>query len=119
VFVFELLGSLMIAAGLFFVIIGTIGLLRMPDLYTRMHATTKCDTLGAGLILMGLAVYQGVHWTSLKLLLIIWFVWTTNPTAAHAIGRAAYHTHRHLREQIPLWSQSELKEHHEREVVKK
>ncbi len=108
--VVEIIGSLLLIAGLFFFMVGTVGLLRMPDTYNRLHATTKCDTLGAGLILLGVAVYSGVAWVSLKVLLIILFIWITNPTAAHAIARAAYETHRILREDIPVWDLCEVEE---------
>ncbi len=76
--------------GVFFFIVGTIGLLRLPDVYTRMHATTKCDTLGASAILIGLALYSGDFFTSMKMVLIIGFMVLANPTAAHDITKAAY-----------------------------
>ncbi|MDW7651259.1 MAG: monovalent cation/H(+) antiporter subunit G [Bacillota bacterium] len=81
---------LFLAAGVFFFFIGVIGLLRLPDVYSRMHATTKCDTLGAGLILFALVLYSGFTNASVKLLFMIAFIWLTNPTAAHVIARAAY-----------------------------
>lgn len=65
-------------------------MLRLPDVYCRLHATTKCDTLGAGLILFALALYAGVSVDSAKLLIMIIFIWLTNPTASHTIARAAY-----------------------------
>ncbi|SET06817.1 multisubunit sodium/proton antiporter, MrpG subunit [Natronincola peptidivorans] len=80
---------LLISSGFFF-LVGTVGLVRMPDAFTRMHATTKCDTLGAGLALLALVVNQGFHIISVKLLLIIGFIWMTNPTAAHIIAKAEY-----------------------------
>ena len=55
---------------------------------TRMHATTKCDTLGAGLIVVGVVLYLGFTLASLKALLILAFIWLTNPTAAHIIAKA-------------------------------
>lgn len=81
---------LFLAAGVFFFFIGVIGLLRLPDVYSRMHATTKCDTLGAGLILFALVLYSGFSNASVKLMMMILFIWVTNPTAAHVIARAAY-----------------------------
>jgi multicomponent Na+:H+ antiporter subunit G len=81
---------LFLAAGVFFFVIGVIGLLRLPDVYSRMHATTKCDTLGAGLILFALVLYSGFSNASVKLMMMILFIWVTNPTAAHVIARAAY-----------------------------
>lgn len=79
-----------LAAGIFFFLVGVVGLLRLPDVYSRMHATTKCDTLGAGLILFALVLYSGFSNASVKLLFMILFIWITNPTAAHVIARAAY-----------------------------
>lgn len=83
---------LLLAGGVFFFLVGTLGLIRLPDAFTRMHATTKCDTLGAGLVLVALMVHQGLHMISLKLLVILVFIWITNPTAAHIIAKAAYHS---------------------------
>jgi len=71
--------------------VATIGLLRLPDIYNRLHATTKCDTLGAGLILLSLALQSNLA-VAIRLLLIIIFIVVTNPTAAHVIARAAYLT---------------------------
>lgn len=79
-----------LAAGLFFFLVGVVGLLRLPDVYSRMHATTKCDTLGAGLILFALVLYSGFSNASVKLLLMILFLWIINPTTAHVIARASY-----------------------------
>jgi len=79
-----------LAVGLFFFLLGVIGMIRLPDAYCRMHATTKCDTLGSGLVLVALMLYDGLTPTSLKLFLLIVFIWLTNPTAAHVIARAAY-----------------------------
>ncbi|MDW7671731.1 MAG: monovalent cation/H(+) antiporter subunit G [Bacillota bacterium] len=88
----QLLIFLLLAGGSFFFLVGTIGLIRLPDAFSRMHATTKCDTLGAGLILMGLILHQGLHMISLKLLVIMAFIMLTNPTAAHIIAKAAYYS---------------------------
>jgi multicomponent Na+:H+ antiporter subunit G len=66
-------------------------LLRLPDVYNRLHATTKCDTLGAGLVLLSLAL-QSTTVIGIRLALLILFILITNPTAAHLIARAAYKT---------------------------
>lgn len=76
--------------GFAFVLAGVIGILRLPDFYSRLHAMGKCDTLGVALIVAALMVAQGASLVSLKLLFIVVFVWLANPTATHAIGRAAY-----------------------------
>jgi len=81
---------LCLTSGVFFFFVGVVGLVRMPDVFTRMHATTKCDTMGAGLVFLGLILWQGFSFISLNILLILIFVWLTNPTAAHAIAKSAY-----------------------------
>jgi multicomponent Na+:H+ antiporter subunit G len=86
----EILVIIFLLAGMFFFVVGVVGLLRLPDVYCRLHATTKCDTLGAGLILFGLVLFAGISVDSVKLLLIILFIWLTNPTASHIIAHAAY-----------------------------
>ncbi len=85
---------LLIITSAFFFAVGTLGLLRMPDTYTRMHASTKCDTLGAGLALLAIAVYSGFSVISIKSIIVIAFIWITNPTAAHIIAKAKYHSER-------------------------
>ena len=87
--ILEILSVLLILAGLFLFFSGTVGLLRLPDFYCRLHATGKCDTLGALLSLTGLAAYNGLSLVSLKILVIVVFIFLVNPTATHAIGRAA------------------------------
>lgn len=88
------LGSLFLLSGLFFFLAGTVGLVRFPDALSRMHATTKCDILGAGLVLIGLVFFPGTIYLRLKLILVMAFLWVTNPTAAHYMARAVYRTQR-------------------------
>lgn len=76
-------------AGGFFCVVGAIGLLRMPDFYTRMHAASVVDTLGAGLILLGLILQAGFTLVTVKLLMIGILLFFTSPTATHALARAA------------------------------
>ncbi len=84
--------------GAFFYLVGVIGLIRMPDVYCRMHATTKCDTMGAGLIFLGLIIWQGLSFISVNILVILIFIWLTNPTAAHAIAQGAYQQEKNKKE---------------------
>ncbi len=84
----DLISLTFMVGGLFFFFVGTVGLIRLPDVLTRMHATTKCDTLGAGLIVVGVVLYLGFTLASLKALLMLAFIWLTNPTAAHIIAKA-------------------------------
>ena len=88
----EIIAAVLVAGGVFFFLVGVIGLIRLPDIYMRVHATAKGDTLGLGLCLLGAIVYLGFTYTSLKLLLIITFIWITSPTAAHLIGKSDYRT---------------------------
>ncbi|MDP1606998.1 MAG: monovalent cation/H(+) antiporter subunit G [Rhodocyclaceae bacterium] len=76
-------------AGSFFCIVGGIGLLRMPDFYTRVHAASLTDTLGAGLILLGLLLQAGFTLVGAKLLMIALLIFFASPTASHALTRAA------------------------------
>jgi multicomponent Na+:H+ antiporter subunit G len=95
---------LLLLAGTFFLAVSAIGLFRLPDFYTRAHAAGKSETLGALLILAGLAVYNGASFLSLKLLLILALVALTNPTAVHAMTRAA------LRSGVEMWTREEVEE---------
>ena len=85
---------ILILGGCFFFTTGTIGFLRFPDFYSRMHATGKGDTLAVFMALVGLSIYHGVlHGAildSIKILIIAVFVFLANPTATHAISRAAF-----------------------------
>ena len=93
---------LLLIVGLFFMLSGTIGFVRFPDFYSRMHATGKCDTLGEGLMLFALIIYmigyEGIYngdlehalFISIKILFLIIFILLANPTSTHAIAKAAY-----------------------------
>ena len=73
-----------------FSVIGGLGLLRMPDFYTRTHAASLTDTMGATLILLGLGLYNGLDLVTVKLVIIFLFLYLTGPTAGHALVKAAY-----------------------------
>lgn len=83
--------AILMVGGVFFVIAGAVGVLRLPDFYTRMHAAGMTDTLGAEMILLGLMVQAGFSQTSLKLALIAFLLFLTSPTATHAVVGAAHH----------------------------
>jgi len=85
----DLLSGLSLLAGVAFAVIGGVGLLRMPDFYTRLHAASITDTLGVGLIVLGLILQAGWTLVTVKLLLILAFLWFTGPVATHALARAA------------------------------
>ncbi len=86
----DIAAIILICGGVFFFFTATLGLLRFPDLYTRMHATGKGDTLAVLLILSGAICHHGLNLNSGKLLLIAVFIFIANPTGTHALGRAAY-----------------------------
>ncbi len=77
--------------GGFLTITGAIGLVRFPDLYTRMHAVGVTDTGGAGLMLVGLMLQAGLTLVTVKLVLILWVLLFTGPVASHALAKAALH----------------------------
>jgi len=85
----NLASSILILAGLFFYLAGSIGLLRLPDLYTRLHALTKADNLGLGLIVVGLAMISGSLLMTMKLLLIWILVLAGSAASAHLIAQQA------------------------------
>lgn len=80
----------LIVAGLVFVFAGALGVLRLPDFYTRLHAAGVTDTLGAEMILLGLAVQAGLSLLAAKLLLVGFLLFLTSPAATHAIAHAAH-----------------------------
>jgi len=79
-----------LVAGGVFCVTGALGLVRMPDFYTRMHAASVIETLGAGLILLGLLLQAGLTLIAAKLLMIGLLIFFTSPTATHALAKAAY-----------------------------
>lgn len=89
--VIGILSWIALAIGGAFVLIGGIGMLRLPDFYTRVHAAGVTDTLGAGLVLLGLILQAGFTLVTFKLFLILFFLLFTGPTAAHALAKAAMH----------------------------
>ena len=87
-----ILSTLLMGCGLFILGIATLGVFRFDYVLNRIHVAAKCDTLGAIFFLSGLAVWEGLSLTTLKLLLIITFLWITNPVAAHLVARTEFRT---------------------------
>lgn len=96
----DIVTALLVLSGSFFALISAIGVLRLPDLYTRMHASSKSGTLGVGFIMAAVAVHFCETTVTLEVFLIIGFIVITAPIAAHVIARAAY------RKGEPLWAES-------------
>ena len=86
----EAIGSALIIIGLVFDFFGCLGLIRFPDVYTRLQASAKCVTLGTCGILFGLFLFKGFTATGIKALLCLAFVLLTAPVSAHALARGAY-----------------------------
>lgn len=86
----QIVAVILMFAGVFFLTVSTIGLLRLPDFYCRTHAVGKSETLGAILVLSGLAVYNGWQLSTIKILVVLVFTLIANPTATHVISRAAF-----------------------------
>jgi multicomponent Na+:H+ antiporter subunit G len=85
----DIVGGILMVAGAFFALVGGIGLIRLPDFYSRMHAAGITDTLGAGLVLVGLMLHSGLSLATVKLVMVLAVLLVTSPTAAHALARAA------------------------------
>jgi multicomponent Na+:H+ antiporter subunit G len=89
----HVIADIIVSLGAFFLLVGSIGLIRLPDFYSRAHAQGKADTLGVMLIIFGLLLTQlsgGAYINSVKLLIIIAFVGLTNPTGTNALVGAAF-----------------------------
>jgi multicomponent Na+:H+ antiporter subunit G len=85
----EMLSWMLLLAGGAFCMIGALGLVRMPDFFTRMHAASVTDTLGAGLMLLGLMLQAGFTLVMVKLIVIGLLIFFTSPTSTHALAQAA------------------------------
>jgi multicomponent Na+:H+ antiporter subunit G len=86
----EIIGIFFIVVGLAFDFFGCIGLIRLPDVYNRLQASTKCVTLGTCSILFGLFLFKGITATGIKAILCILFIILTAPVSAHALARGAH-----------------------------
>ena len=94
----SLLAGVLLLLGAVFMTLAAVGLVRLPDVYTRMSASSKAATLGASLALLGAAVHFGTAAVAGRAVVIVAFLFLTAPVAAHAIGRAGY------RRKSPLWT---------------
>jgi len=86
----EILSGLCIAVGVVALLTGSLGLIRLPDLYSRTHAVGMMDTAGVGFILLGLIIHEGFTLISVKLALVGIFLFFTSPIATHAVSQVAY-----------------------------
>jgi multicomponent Na+:H+ antiporter subunit G len=105
----EAVTAVLMVVGAAFMLLAAVGLLRLPDLFTRMQAGTKASALGAGCALLGVAVYFGELGTASRAVLVIVFIFLTAPISAHMVARAAYVVG------VPLWehtNRDDLRDHH-------
>ncbi len=86
----DIVSGILMVVGTLFMLVAAIGIVRMPDLFLRMSASTKSATLGVGCVLMATAVHFGDVGIWIRMLLIIAFVFLTAPVSAHMLGRAGY-----------------------------
>jgi multicomponent Na+:H+ antiporter subunit G len=100
----DLVTAALMAAGATLMLLAAVGVVRMPDLYSRMQAATKASSLGGGCLLLAVAVHFADPAIAVRVLLIVVFVLITAPVSAHAIGRAAYFVG------VPLWEGTTLDE---------
>ncbi len=85
----DVLSWISIISGLFFMIVGTVGVLRMPDVFTRLHAAGMTDTMGAGLLILGMCLQAGLGLVLVRLVIVYAFLMFTSPISTHALARAA------------------------------
>jgi multicomponent Na+:H+ antiporter subunit G len=97
-----ILASIFLFSGLFTLGIATFGLFRLNNVLNRLHAAAKCDTLGALLVLISLAIIVGPSFTALKFFILIAFIWLTNPVSAFMIARAEVLTNPKIEEECDV-----------------
>jgi multicomponent Na+:H+ antiporter subunit G len=85
----SVLGMVFMIAGLFFMLVAAVGMIRLPDVYTRSHAAGLTDSVGALLLLIGLALYQGFSANLVRVLIVLALLYLLNPVITHATVRAA------------------------------
>lgn len=104
----EVVASVFVVAGLFFLVVAAIGFVRLPDVFCRLHVTGVIDTLGAPLVLLGAAIFVGVNLVAAKLIIGIVFLTVTSPLVGHLLARAAVQSdHDRDRAEQPRTLQSE------------
>lgn len=108
----EIISNIFFLIGILFVFVGMVGLLRLPDVYNRLHATTKIATLGAFGVMLAITVKTGLSTMGLKAIMVGIFLILTAPVAAHIIARAAH------RSGTELWTGSVADEYAEACAVK-
>ena len=96
------LAAIFLFSGLFILGIATLGLFRLNNALNRLHAAAKCDTLGSMLVLVSLAIIVGPSFTALKFLILIGFIWITNPVSVFMIARSEVLTNPKIEEECDV-----------------
>lgn len=109
----EIIGMAFIVIGLIFDFFGCLGLVRLPDVYNRLQASTKCVTLGTCSILLGLFLFKGFTASGIKAILCIIFIILTTPVSAHALARGAH------KSGVKLWKGSVCDKYEEDNALSK
>lgn len=94
----EVASMVLLWGGVFFMVVTAVGIMRLPDFYSRAHAVSKTDTLGIGLVVLGLIIFEGASLVGFKLVIILVSTFVVNPLAAHLLTRAA------VRSGVQAWS---------------
>lgn len=100
--VLDILSWILLVTGAAFCVIGGVGVLRLPEFYARTHAASIGDTLGAGLILVGLMLQAGFTLVLVKLVMVLVLLMLTSPTASHALVKSAYAHGVRVHDEVPI-----------------
>ncbi|RKZ31343.1 Na+/H+ antiporter subunit G [bacterium] len=109
----DTIAHILISIGVLFDLLGCVGLVRLPDVYNRLQAATKCVTLGTCMILIGVLVLVGFNALGIKAVICMVFVLLTSPTSAHALARGSH------KAGVPLWPDSVTDKYKERKGAEK
>lgn len=99
-----IIATVCLTLGVFFSLVSAVGVLRMPDVFTRLHASTKAGTLGVSFLMFASVIHFAELGVTVRALLVIVFLFLTAPIAAHVIARAAYTS------RVPIWSRTAVDE---------
>lgn len=97
-----ILAGVLIISGCLLILISSLGVIRFPDFYSRLHPAGKSDTMGQTMVLLGLIIFEGFDLISVKLIIIMIFFYVANPTATHFISKAAH------KAGLPLWQKQKV-----------
>lgn len=106
--ILEWIAAVLLVLGSFFMFVAALGVLKLPDVFTRMHAATKASSFGTGLMLVAMILYFRIPFIFIESLLVIIFIFLTAPVASHMIGRAAYLL------KVPLWEETVIDQLHDK-----